>query len=415
MKIFEIRQAIDEKMESLQGILDTAEAREDSTFTEEEQRNFDNLNGEVDELKRNLANAEKAEEIRKHKIVKQEPRKSEEEKIQESFSLTEAVRQAKSGNLTGLYAELNQQGEAEAREAGVDIQGEGIVLPEMALRAENTAVSGAQPADGGNLIPTDRRGFIEHLYDQTVMNRAGVQMLGGLQGTVEMPTEDSVVSAAWATEIEEIETQKAGFGKETMAPKRLAVAVAYSSQLLRQSSPSIDAVLRRQLDQAIAQKLDDTFINGATDLDGLSAATGSIAAADFDYDMLLELLQKGEEANLSVQKIVSSAKARVKFMKEYTNSGVSGLPVLTGDKFITGQDFLSSNKVSNTAGAGTDETEIFAFDPNQFYVGAWGGVELIVDPYTSAKAAKVELVVNSFWDMLMTRKAKAYKASIAIA
>ena len=32
-------------------------------------------------------------------------------------------------------------------------------------------------------------------------------------------------------------------------------------------------------------------------------------------------------------------------------------------------------------------------------IGQWGGLDLVVDPYTKAKNAQIELVVNSWWDI----------------
>ena len=417
MNINELKELRSEKITALEGLIAAKNEREDKTYTDEEATRFDTLEGEVNDLDVKIERAEKEEKLAKRTASKVKTKK-EEQKIAEQFSYSEAARQAQSGNLTGLYAELDQEGRRGAISAGVTPNVGGIVLPEFALRADeqNTATEGTQPADGGNLIPTDRRGFIEALYDQTIMGRAGIQMLNGLSGNVEMPSEDSVISAAWSGETTKVETQKATFGIENMSPVRLAAAVAYSTQLLRQSSPSIDAVMRRQIDQAIAQKLDETFIDGygAGSIDGLESATGTLASADFNYDLLLEILQKGEEANLATPVIVSSAKARVKFMKEYTNTNGNGLPTLTGDQFITGARFLSSNKVSDVAGGGADETNLYAFDPNQFYAGAWGGIQLTVDNLTMADSAKVKLVVNSFWDMLLIRKDKAYKTSVAL-
>lgn len=415
MNINELKELRSEKISELENLIASKNEREDKSYTDEEAQRFDSLEGEVNDLDIKIERAEKEEKIAKRKAVKVE-KKTEERKVAENFSFSEAARQAQSGNLTGLYAELDQEGRSNAVSAGVTPNAGGIVLPEFAIRAENTATEGTQPADGGNLIPKDRRGFIEALYDRTIMGQAGIQMLNGLSGNVEMPSEDSVVSASWAGETSAVPTQKATFGMENMSPVRLAAAVAYSTQLLRQSSPSIDAVMRRQIDQAIAQKLDDTFINGysAGNVDGLVDATGTLASSDFNYDMLLEILQKGEEANLDATVVVSSPKARVKFMKEYTNTNGNGLPLLTGDSLITGSRFLSSNKVSNAEGGGTNETQLFAFDPNQFYAGAWGGIQLTVDNLTMADSAKVKLVVNSFWDMLLIRKDKAYKASVAI-
>ena len=170
MNINELKELRSEKLGDLEALVASKNEREDKTYTEEEANRFDALEGEVTDLDAKIERAEKEENLAKRKATKVE-KKTEERKVAERFSITEAARQASAGNLTGIYAELDQEGRSQATSAGVTPNVGGIVIPEFALRADeqNTATEGSQPADGGNLIPTDRRGFIEALYDQTIM------------------------------------------------------------------------------------------------------------------------------------------------------------------------------------------------------------------------------------------------------
>lgn len=418
MTLLERKEVRDEKLEALRGLIDAKDAREDKTYTEEEVRQFDSLEAEVEALDVEIKRAEKEESIQKRKS-KPVAKKSEEQKVAERFSITEAVRQAEDGRLTGMYAELDAEGRSQAASAGVSPANSGIVIPEFALRADatNTATEGTQPADGGNLIPTDRRGFIEHLYDETIMNKAGVTLLNGLTGNIEMPTEASVVAAAWASETETVETQKATFGKQEMSPERLAIAVEYSTQLLRQSSPSIDAILSRQINNGIADKLDETFINGggSIDIENLDEITGTLTGTALDYAFLVEIMKFQKTSNRGGNfKVISSPKAMAALMDSYRNDQGTGAPLLQGETLATGMQFLTSNKVADDSGIGVDETLVYSGDFSDFYVGAWGGLQLIVDNLTGATSAKTKIIVNSFWDMHNTRPDKMTKSGIII-
>jgi len=38
-------------------------------------------------------------------------------------------------------------------------------------------------------------------------------------------------------------------------------------------------------------------------------------------------------------------------------------------------------------------------------IGQWGGMDIVVDPYTQAPSGLVRLVINSWWDVLVKRAA----------
>ena len=407
MNIVELKEVRKEKLDELEQLIKTKNERSEAAYTEAEETRFDELDGEIKALDSQIERAEKEEAIAKRKAPA--PMKKEEEKIAEKFSMGEAIRQAKSGHFTGLYAELNQEGLNEARKANVDIEN-GITIPEFALRADAQNTVTVSAADGGNLVGTDHQGFIPYLYDRTLLGRMGVERMSGLRGNVEIPEETGVVSAAFATEIAAVETQKGQFGKKSLAPKRLAVSAAYSTQLLNQSSPSIDGIIRRQIQEAIAQTLDDAFINGATDIDGLVDVTGTITDGAASYDMLLEIWRKGMEGNLDGLEIVSSPLVATEFMNTFVNS--RDIPLLTGERTVTGAPFYTSNKVSDVKGAGTNDSDIFAVNPSTIAVANWGGINMVVDPYTGANSALNKLHVNTFWDMTNLRPAKGYKGLI---
>jgi HK97 family phage major capsid protein len=42
-------------------------------------------------------------------------------------------------------------------------------------------------------------------------------------------------------------------------------------------------------------------------------------------------------------------------------------------------------------------------------IGQWGGLDIIVDPYTAAKSAQINVFIHSFWDVLV-RHAESFAA-----
>jgi len=412
MNILELKELRAGKLVELNALIQGKETRADKAYTADEEVRFDAIEAEVNKLDTQIERAEKEEKIAKRNAKSPEPAKTPEDKVADRFSFSEAVRQAQAGKLTGLYKELDEEGRREASASNIAVGGNGIYIPEMALRADAQNTATVSDADGGFLVGTDKQGFIPNLYDKTILGRMGVQRMNGLKGNIEMPEETGVVSASWETEVAAVETQKAAFGQKTMSPKRLAVSAAYSSQLLIQSNPSIDRILMSQISAAFEQKLDDTFINGATGLEGLIDVTGTITDGAVSYAMLLEILEKGFTGNLEGLSVVSSAKVMTELMATYLNDQGTGAPLLQGERLATGNAFYASNKVSDIKGTGTNDSDIFAIDPSTIAVGSWGGLSLIADPYTGANEAKTKLHVNAFFDIKNLRPAKGYKGLV---
>jgi hypothetical protein len=58
---------------------------------------------------------------------------------------------------------------------------------------------------------------------------------------------------------------------------------------------------------------------------------------------------------------------------------------------------VPSNITKGSSGA-TLSAMIYG-DFSQLYIGQWGGLELIVDPYTLAASGQIRLVLNAFMDV----------------
>jgi hypothetical protein len=47
----------------------------------------------------------------------------------------------------------------------------------------------------------------------------------------------------------------------------------------------------------------------------------------------------------------------------------------------------------------TDLTAAIFGNFEDLHIGQWGGVDIIIDPFTKAKNAELVLTVNSYWDV----------------
>jgi hypothetical protein len=89
-------------------------------------------------------------------------------------------------------------------------------------------------------------------------------------------------------------------------------------------------------------------------------------------------------------------------------SGVSGY--IMEDNMVNGSKILTTNAVPSnlTKGAGTGVevcSAIIAGVWSELFMGMWGGIDLIADPYTRADYNEVKLVLNQFADVAVRNAA----------
>jgi HK97 family phage major capsid protein len=256
MKTKQLMDARAVKLEALEALIATAE-KENRDFTEEEQTSFDLLKKEIDELDAKVDRAKEidAEKARIAASKRSTPRKSEAEKVAERFSLVRLVRALKNGgNLDGAEAEIVQEAQRMANEAG--LQTVGTPLPAGLLRA--ISIGG----NGGNWVEETAGAFIDALRDTSVMGTLGANFIGGLQGNLFLPRLVGAV-ATWEGETDTNADAGQDTEKVPMSPKRLGASALVSNLFLKQSSPSAEQLLSADILGAIALGVDYAVINGS--------------------------------------------------------------------------------------------------------------------------------------------------------
>ena len=290
----------------------------------------------------------------------------------------------------------------------------GLILP--FTRAAYTA--GTEAATGV-VIDEEQQELLLPLEPNLVLTQAGVRMMTGLQGNIYWPNH-SAVSAFWEGENDEAQDGAGEFEKGTVyGPKRLAAYVDISKQLLVQENRSVEGLIRNLMAIAIAQKLEKTaFSADATDPDipdgmfqGFDNAKGAISWANVVGLETAADLQNALFGNLAYilhPSLVGAAKTKVK-----DASGAGGFIFGNdGQGFLNGYRALRTNNIPTGLAAGEDEHGIVFGNWADYFLGQWGGMDIIVDPYTQARKAMVRLVVNSYWNMGVIRNESFTVASM---
>ena len=226
------------------------------------------------------------------------------------------------------------------------------------IKADVEGGSSASGAWGAELVSEDNRytgDFIEFLKSKTVYDQLGLR---AVPAHVNIKGQDGIGTGYWVGESASIPVSAQSFTDVSLTPLKVAALAVVSNELLRDSSPAAEQLVRDALVEASSQKVDTTFfsdvaasagispagiLNGViptsatgTDADALRADIKTLVAAFITAKNAsgLELVMNPALA-LSIQ-MLYNALGQPEF-KEITQNGGSllGMPVKTGDNITT--------------------------------------------------------------------------------
>lgn len=351
--------------------------KEQRSLNEDESKEYDALKAEVRSWNDKIEALENW--LAEQKAPKQEGRK---------YSLAAAIRAKMAGKeLEGIEAEADRRGRQGMEPTGPN----SFFLP-----MEKRSVLQAGTANlGKEDVATDFLDLVTPLENELVAAQAGATFLTGLKGDIAVPFYTGS-TAGWAGEIAPAANGEGTFKQKTLAPKRITAYIDVSKQLLIQANDSIEAYLQQSLVTAVRECLESTMFGSAAGsatkpaglLNGVTALTADVTYGDL-VDAETALL-KNNFKNLSW---VASYDAHGTLKQ---TPKIAGQPVyLLEDGMIDGRKCFFSNNVADRG--------LILGDFSELTIGQWGGIEVLVDPYTQAVNGTVRLVVNSYWDYFVRR------------
>jgi HK97 family phage major capsid protein len=262
---------------------------------------------------------------------------------------------------------------------------------------------------GGALVPTELHlPVIELLVNRTVLDWAGETYLGGLMGNVIIPRQTAAVLPQAVAEIGLLGASQQVFDQIELRPRRVGNTQNYSKQLIIQSSPDIEALIRDDNFRQLAIFVDEMGLNGSgagsqplgvMNTPGIGAITFG-GSATYANVVLMETLIRKKNVYDPV-KYLSTSNTRGKLktapatltgstvVSGYTNSIWTGEPQF-GAESVAGRPARDSQQIPN------DQMLCGAFE--HFLHGQWGGLDVVVDYFTLAKTGEVAITFNTYHD-----------------
>ncbi len=284
---------------------------------------------------------------------------------------------------------MSQEGKRQMGSFGMRAKPNSFVIPPNMLQRTVITETGA----GVKVVS-----FEDALQEESVLLKAGADFTSQISDARYIVP--SAPTLAWETETGAANDVGAVPALVNLVPKRLAGYMDITMQMERQHDVSVDNKYALILGRAVAEALDSAAFTTNANVTGW-AGTGLTASSNADAGKLaLTLIEKLYESKAMKGRPAFVASAGL-YAEIYSSLQVTGVTPLIMNERINSFPVYFSSAVADVS---AKEMMFFA-NWNDYAVCQWGGVELLIDPYTQALAGTTRLVLNSFFDMAQKREA----------
>jgi HK97 family phage major capsid protein len=291
----------------------------------------------------------------------------------------------------------------------------GVPIPLEALEIRNTVSTGTPD-------PMTTRPIIQRLFPNSVAARMGGQMIQVGSGSTQWPVTTSSVTARWADgEGANVPgpTAYTTVDKAMSPDNTLGIHMRISRKALQQSGASLEAAIRSDMNSTIAAELDKAIFLG-TGADGQPlgviagvatygiASTAIAAAADwamFRAEMVEFLKANAANGGGDVRLMI-----RPEVWDALDDALITGTAVSEWDRLTrqipAGNIVVTSNALAAPAGDPAATSALMTTSAggiSPFFVGLWGAVDLVRDPYSDSQSGGLRLTALTTADVTVAR------------
>ena len=284
-----------------------------------------------------------------------------------------------------------------------------VVPADVLTRALNTSTTGTAAGDtGGYGIATvlQAESFIDILRNRATIMQLGTVM-GGLVGNIDIPKQVAAAQGYWLGEDADATESTLDLGQISLTPKTVAAFSEITRKLMVQSSLDTEALVRADLAKALALTIDKAGYYG-TGSDhqplGIANQTGinavAFAAVQPTYAELVEMETQIalDNADVSSMAYVGNAAFRghAKTTLQFPNAAIAqGGTIWEPGNTVNGYRTEITNQVNSG--------DVFMGNFADLLVAMWGGLQLMVDPYSGSKKGRLRVVVFQDVDFALRR------------
>jgi HK97 family phage major capsid protein len=374
----------------MQSLLQKAE-QENRDLSDGEKVGFDSLKGEIRSLDSQIERAEVVADLERRADadpVTEQPFQQLEQRV----SVLNTLRHLMDPNRFPLEGAEREYSTEMARRSGR--QPEGVYVPFTALETRAPMLTTTSP----EIVPNVHRAdlYVDAFRKALISQRLGARILTGLTGNITVPKRGSGTSVGWVAENTPLPETGMDFDSMTMTPRHVGAITELSRQLIMQSSPDVENLVREDLARATAEAVDAALIDGgavATEPTGILRASGTLAGsmAGPTWAQILAVIGLLEDNNVpgAWQWLFSPKAARV---LRGTVKNAANLEYLFQEGRVGELPALSTLFVPDASA--TLGTAIVG-DFSQIMIGLWGALDLSTNPWAETPYRKGNVLVRA--------------------
>lgn len=332
-----------------------------------------------------------------------------------SFSLTRAIAGA-----AGLEVDDGREREVSAelkrRNKGAF---KGVAVP-MAV-FEKRVITTAAPVGGpgANIIATDFRGdqFVDILRTRMVTQKLGATVLSGLTGNVDIPRLKASATTGWVAENAAITPSDHEFDKVSLAPKHVGCITEFSRNMLLQSTPDIEQLIRNDFAKILAEALDVAALvgGGSNEPDGILSVSGvdkTTSMSTPGWDSVLDLIDIVDEANAMGTGFAMRPLAATTLRKTPKVDSTDSVMVMEAPDNLAGYPVARTTLIP-IVDATPDTTSVIFGQWSDLLIGYWSTLDILANPYESTAYSKGNVSVRGMLTAdIQLRHLESFAASV---
>lgn len=230
-----------------------------------------------------------------------------------------------------------------------------------------------------------------------IVTRLGATTLTGLTGDVVIPRETGSPNVAWVNEDEALPRDGASFDSLTLTPHHVGVITELSRQLLQQSSPQVEGLIRNMMSRNISLEIDRAAVAGS----GIGAeprgvlndpAVPSVPFATDLFTTAADMIAAADIGNVGGNRAFLSTNGVRAVASKLRDA--DGHPITLAETFHGEQAFFTNQAPANL-GAGTDEHGLVYGDFADLLIGIWSQLDILVNPYAESAYSKGNILIRA--------------------
>jgi len=333
------------------------------------------------------------------------------ERVNGSFSLSRAVAAVANGrSLEGAEAEWAAEAQKEARSQGLQMAGQ-IAIPTVALRAGAADNFQAGSGDGSGFVPTNVPAAIEALRAPTVIEGLGTTVIRNATGNLKFPRVSVKAAGTGEGEVDANAASGMEMDELTLSPNRVSAKTVYSKQLVLQGGAEVDALIAGELAAAMNAYIDDACFDTVLASTAINVSTSGDTALDAALAFKMEAEVLADGGNLAGAVYVMSPLA---YQLSKAEAAVTSVSPLWDNGQFNGFRAVATpylvNGLLNDASTAAGQM-LFGNFAQGGILAYFGGIDLLVDPYSAAGNAQITLHVNRFFDFDVRQPGALAKAT----